>query len=289
MHDLFISSYCYSSLGLTPEEQILTAKAQGFQGMEFLCPITADIAQVLLRENMKIADSTKLPDFEDAAQIDLLHSLGISWLQCETRFGNREQALRAAELMDDLGRTAASRGFKIFYHNHTHEWRTAGSDTLLDILLDNTDPHNVSLQMDAGWAFCAGVDPEAFIRRHPGRVELMHVKASTGVLGPEGVSFMAPGPEEPVRPGTSGPPAPAGNSDAVPAGPPSPPPEMQEAMARIRSVSGAMRDCIGDYSSLLYTARDNGCSVFILERDEYYLPDTLAVLAEDLSELRKFW
>lgn len=287
MHDLFITTYCYGSLGLTPEKQILTAKAQGFQGLEFLCPVTEEIAQVLRREEMKIADSTVLPDFEDAAQIDLLHSLGVSWLQCSTRFGNREQVLRAAELMNALGRTAADRGFRIFYHNHTHEWRKAGEETLLDLLLDNTDPQTVSLQMDAGWAFCAGVDPEAFIRRHPGRVELMHVKACTGVLGPEGVSFVAPGPDEAVSLG--GPPAPESDPGGAPAGPPGPPPEMQEAMARIRSVSGPMRDCIGNYGSLLRTARDNGCRVFILERDEFYQPDVLTVLAEDLAELRKFW
>lgn len=287
MKDLYISSYCYRGLNLAPEEMIRTAKEQGFQGVELLCPITAEIAAVLKRERIKIKDSTVLPDFDDSAEIDLLHSLGVSYLQAQTRFGNREQALRAAELIDGLGRQAGKYGFKVFYHNHTHEWRRAGDDTLMDILMDNTDPKNVCMQMDAGWAVCAGADPEAFIHRHPGRVELMHIKASTGKLGPEGVGFMAPAPGETVVLGMAGPKASEQDAKKIPTV--GPPPEMVEAMAWIRSVSGAMRDCVWNFESLMRTAEAYGCQVFILERDEFYLPDILEVMAEDLMELRKFW
>lgn len=287
MKELFISSYCYGKLGLDVEKMILTAKEQGFQGVELLCPITPEIAKVLRRENMKVADSTVLPDYNDLAEVDLLHRLGISYLQAQTRFGDREQTLRAAELLDELGRQARSHGFKVFYHNHTHEWRRSGDGTLMDILMDNTDPENVCMQMDAGWAVCAGIDPEEFIRRHPGRVELMHVKASTGKLGPEGVGFMAPAPGEPVMLGMAGPPTPEPAPENT--RPAAPPPAMRAAMEKIRSVSGTMEDCVWNYESLMNTAEAYGCKAFILERDEFYLPDVLDVMAEDLKTLRKFW
>lgn len=289
MKDLYISTYCYGALQQSVEEMIVTAKNQGFQGIELLCPITENIAGVLRRENMKILDSTVMPDFNDDRQMELFHRLGIRYIQAETRFGNREQALRAAELLDELGKTASDRGFKVYYHNHTHEWRQTEDGTLMDIILHNTDPSRVCMQMDAGWAICAGVDPEKFIRRHPGRVELMHVKACTGKLGPEGVAFMAPGPEETVRLGQAGPPAPSGEEKAQPAAMPQMPPEMQIAMERIKSVSGRMKDCIWDYNSLMNLAQEHGCQAFILERDEYYLPDVRDVMKEDLREIRTFW
>ena len=287
MKDIFITGFCYRDLGLSPRETILTAKAQGFQGVELLSPITPEIAQILKAENMKIRDTTSMPDFENAAEMDMLHDLGVSYIQCDVRFGNREQVLRAAELMDAQGRIAARHGFKLYYHNHTHEWRQTEGGTLLDILLDHTDPDHVCLQMDAGWAICAGIDPEDFMRRHRGRVELLHIKACTKKLGAEGVPFIIPGPEEEVQIRIQ-PPVKSGGD--VPAfQPPKMPPNMEKTMQEIKAAIGPMKDCLWSYDSLMHTAEEQGCKVFILERDEFYLPDVKQVMAEDLAVLRKFW
>lgn len=114
----------------------------------------------------------------------------------------------------------------------------------------------------------------------------MHVKASTGVLGPEGVSFMAPPADGDGRFHLA---PPAAEGDTLPGPPPAPDPKMAEAMAKIKSVSGAMKDCIIDYAALMTAAEQNGCKAFILERDEQYMPDPIGCIRDDIEFLRRFW
>ena len=61
-----------------------------------------------------------------------------------------------------------------------------------------TDPALVTMQLDLGWAYIAGVDPVALFEAHPGRFELWHIKDVFGLktvnpaLGPNArVSSMA--------------------------------------------------------------------------------------------------
>src|SRR5262245_12612353 len=43
-------------------------------------------------------------------------------------------------------------------------------------LLRETDPRLVTLELDAGWARTAGVDPTNLLNRYAGRFRLVHVK-----------------------------------------------------------------------------------------------------------------
>lgn len=287
MKDLYLATYCYGAMKLSSREMAEKALELGFQGVEYLNPLTPEIAEVMEDTGIKVIDTSETAGEDGSVRNpDLLHKLGVRYVAGTSlvAFGNEQQTLWAAERLNRAGRQLARQGFKLFYHNHTHEWRWAGEKRLLEILLENTDPEAVCLQMDAGWAACAGADPVAFVKKYPGRVELMHVKASTGMLGPEGVAFMAP-PEDGDGRGFM----PPLQDDAPDGPPPAPAPEMQQAMERIRTVSGAMKDCIIDYKALMTAAEENGCKAFILERDEHYLDNPLDCIREDIAALRKFW
>jgi len=89
---------------------------------------------------------------------------------------------------------------KILVHNHTGEFEklTDSPMTPYDVLLAETDPSLVTMQLDIGWAYIAGVDPMALFKQHPGRFELWHIKDFVGLktvnpsLGPNArVSSMA--------------------------------------------------------------------------------------------------
>jgi sugar phosphate isomerase/epimerase len=106
---------------------------------------------------------------------------------------------RAAQLNLD-GRLAQKYGMKVLVHNHTVEFEklTDSPRTLFDVLVSETDPAFVTMQLDLGWAHIAGVDPVALFKVHPGRFELWHVKDVFGLktvnpsLGPNArVSSMA--------------------------------------------------------------------------------------------------
>src|SRR4029453_18371982 len=106
---------------------------------------------------------------------------------------------RAAELNAN-GKIAQKFGLKMLVHNHTGEFEklTDSPRTLFDVLVDETDPALVTMQLDIGWAYIAGVDPIALFKAHPGRFELWHIKGVFGLktvnpsLGPNArVSSMA--------------------------------------------------------------------------------------------------
>jgi sugar phosphate isomerase/epimerase len=89
---------------------------------------------------------------------------------------------RAAQLNAN-GKIAQKFGMKMLVHNHTGEFEkmTDSPRTSYDVLLEETDPSLVAMQLDLGWAYIAGVDPIALFKAHPGRFELWHVKDVVGL------------------------------------------------------------------------------------------------------------
>ncbi len=89
---------------------------------------------------------------------------------------------RAAQLNAD-GKAAQRFGMKLLVHNHTGEFEklTDSPRTSFDVLIEETDPALVTMQLDLGWTYIAGVDPIALFKAHPGRFELWHVKDVFGL------------------------------------------------------------------------------------------------------------
>ena len=84
---------------------------------------------------------------------------------------------RMAELANRIGEGAKKRGIKFAYHNHNLEFRKVdGSETGFDILLKETDPRLVKLEVDAGWMAAGGADTVALITANAERVKLLHFK-----------------------------------------------------------------------------------------------------------------
>jgi sugar phosphate isomerase/epimerase len=94
-----------------------------------------------------------------------------------------EAVKRTAGQYNKYGAIAKKFGMKILVHNHAVEFeRLQDSDrTQYDVLLAETDPALVAMQMDIGWVFVAGQDPFRLFREHPGRFELWHVKDQVGL------------------------------------------------------------------------------------------------------------
>ena len=49
----------------------------------------------------------------------------------------------------------------------------------MDVLMENTDPALVAIELDLCWITDAGADPIAFFEKYPGRTPLCHVKDLT--------------------------------------------------------------------------------------------------------------
>lgn len=99
--------------------------------------------------------------------------------------GQTEEAVkRQAQTLNENGKTAKRFGIKMIVHNHTGEFALLSDNHNLrpyDILLAETDPELVAMQLDIGWASVAGQDIVAMFKKNPGRFECWHVKDATNI------------------------------------------------------------------------------------------------------------
>lgn len=102
----------------------------------------------------------------------------VAWMPPNQR--TPEQFRRIAHLLNEAGRQAARVGIRAGYHNHDFEFAAAPGGTLWDILLHETDPALVDLELDCYWAFAAGHDPVQVLRTQGERITHLHLKDSAG-------------------------------------------------------------------------------------------------------------
>lgn len=90
-----------------------------------------------------------------------------------------------ATLSNQIGESAKKRGIEFAYHNHNVEFRKMeNGETGYGILLKETDPKLVKLEVDAGWMAAGGADPVALITANAGRVRLLHFKDFSTITPP---------------------------------------------------------------------------------------------------------
>ena len=81
-----------------------------------------------------------------------------------------------AERLNKAGELSKAAGIATGYHNHWFEFDKMGDTTGYDYLLNNTDAKLVKFEMDLYWFAYAGQDPIPWIKKHPGRFPLWHIK-----------------------------------------------------------------------------------------------------------------
>ena len=101
--------------------------------------------------------------------------MGVAWIPHEGDFTVKD-ALEAARVFNTAGKAAAKEGLRLYYHNHGYEFQPYALGTLLDLLMQKTDPRYVSFQMDLLWTVHPGQDPVKLLRTYPNRWVLMHLK-----------------------------------------------------------------------------------------------------------------
>jgi len=75
-------------------------------------------------------------------------------------------------------------GLRFCYHNHGYEFVPHKEGTLFDVLMAETLPEYVSIELDILWAHFPGADPVAIIEKYGERIPLLHLKdLKKGVKG----------------------------------------------------------------------------------------------------------
>lgn len=102
--------------------------------------------------------------------------LGIGGMPAEAR-GSLEGLRDFVEKANKVGRRMRERGCRFAYHNHAFEYeKVDGDKTMMDILIEETDPEAFWFVPDVAWMHIAGVDPVEEFRRMKGRVKVAHFK-----------------------------------------------------------------------------------------------------------------
>src|SRR5207245_1055857 len=102
-----------------------------------------------------------------------------AWIPAEAR-RPLDDYKRIAESFNHAGAEARAAGRQFAYHNHDFEFVPLEGRLPYDVLLAETDPQLVQLEIDLYWITKGGQDPLAYFARWPGRVPLVHVKDSAG-------------------------------------------------------------------------------------------------------------
>ncbi|HSJ64173.1 MAG TPA: sugar phosphate isomerase/epimerase [Gemmatimonadaceae bacterium] len=99
----------------------------------------------------------------------------VPWLDVAERRTLADYRAVAAEL-NALGRAADDIGIRLGYHNHDFELRPIAGTIPYEVLLEETDPSLVVMELDLFWLAKGGGDPATYFARHPGRFTMVHVK-----------------------------------------------------------------------------------------------------------------
>lgn len=171
------------------EGTLMAVAGAGYTEVEFagyFDKTPADIRAMLDRHGLA-APSVHTGDIAPEAwakALDAAHVIGhqyivVPWIP-EERRKTLDDWKRMAADFNRAAATAKAAGLQFAYHNHDFEFPLVEGRVPYDVLLAETDPKLVQLEIDLYWITKGGQDPLAYFARWPGRVPLVHVKDSLG-------------------------------------------------------------------------------------------------------------
>ena len=84
--------------------------------------------------------------------------------------------LKTAELFNQIGSKCKENGIGFGYHNHEFEFKSFDGIYGLDLLMDNTRPELVFLELDTFWVEYVGLRSVDFIEKYKERCSILHIK-----------------------------------------------------------------------------------------------------------------
>ena len=100
---------------------------------------------------------------------------GCAWIPHQDPF-DEKTCREAAAVFNRAGEALAKHGIKFFYHTHGYEFLPYRDGTMFDLLMAETKPEYVRIEMDVYWIVHPGQDPVKLLEKYGKRFELMHVK-----------------------------------------------------------------------------------------------------------------
>jgi sugar phosphate isomerase/epimerase len=143
--------------------------------------------RAMLDKHKLVSPSEHVPyaDVQDKWQqtLDAAHVVGQKHVVCpsidEKQRNEPGGWKRAFELFNRAGEASQKAAIQFAYHNHTFEFEPSvelGGKLPYDVMLAETDPKLVKMEMDLCWITLGGQDPLTYFDKYPGRFPMVHVK-----------------------------------------------------------------------------------------------------------------
>jgi sugar phosphate isomerase/epimerase len=157
--------------------------AVGYQEVE-LTPVAytrpPDQLRKVLAESGLKAPSGHFEYTDLPQQFEYAKALGLDWIVCpmlpKAQWTSIPGFRTAARQFNEWGKHARDLGMRFAFHNHDYEFRRFGDVTGYDILIKETDPNLVFLELDCYWVTQAGFDPVDMLHQLRRRVRMLHIK-----------------------------------------------------------------------------------------------------------------
>jgi sugar phosphate isomerase/epimerase len=162
-----------AALGIKQIESARSNKGNyyGFSGKE-MKKVCEDLGMTLRSGHIHIDDKWQ-QTLQEAAESGQEYIINASMGTSGQTVDNYK---KAADAFNKVGEECKKLNLKYGYHNHAYEFEGENGKVLFDVLVENTDPELVHLELDLGWVIAAGKDPLDYFRRYPGRFPLWHLK-----------------------------------------------------------------------------------------------------------------
>ncbi|MHA7100606.1 sugar phosphate isomerase/epimerase family protein [Roseivirga pacifica] len=155
----------------------------GFSGSGFFGNDVKTFASTLKEFGLKATSThadietlqTRMPQMAEAAYELGMECVGIPSIPPELRT-SLDDYKRMADVFNEVGANAKKEGLKFIYHNHGYGLHEMEGEIPVNLILENTDPDTVFLEMDIFWTVAGGADPVAYLKNNPGRYVAMHLK-----------------------------------------------------------------------------------------------------------------
>ncbi len=155
----------------------------GFSGSGFFGQDVKKFGSILKEYGLKATSThvdlvtlqTRMPQMAEAAHELGIECVGIASIPPQLRT-SLDDYKKMADEFNSIGESARKEGLKYIYHNHGYGLQEMEGQIPLDLILDNTNPKTVFLEMDIFWTTAGGADPVAYLNNHPGRYIAMHLK-----------------------------------------------------------------------------------------------------------------
>ncbi|WP_020210545.1 sugar phosphate isomerase/epimerase family protein [Gilvimarinus chinensis] len=120
----------------------------------------------------------QLSDENFDATVKFYKALDVEWLivPADGRAWSDDGIEEIVADLNTMAKRLKPHGMKIGYHNHQDEFNAYGDTTYWEYMADNTSS-DVVLQLDVSWAYFAGVDSAALIKKYGDRVRAAHIKS----------------------------------------------------------------------------------------------------------------